>query len=176
MRIRTRCRAPTNYALAVDVTPLACLEASIALGLPFALYRGDRIVFTKSGGRALDQREDAVILGTNPNPNAHPDPNPNPNTIAITVTATIFIAIAIAIAIANQQERTSAACGTDSTLVVVKALVREDLWRGVWLSRIRKILSCSGAAAVVLMVCTRRCPRLPWISRCLACPNSAADF
>ncbi|CAM9219760.1 unnamed protein product [Ectocarpus fasciculatus] len=61
-RVRTRCKSPLLY-VGVDVDPTACVEASIRLGLPMALFRGDRVTFTRSGGRLLEGGEEAVILG-----------------------------------------------------------------------------------------------------------------
>ena len=61
-RVRTRCRY-SGPSVALDITPRACVLASIRLGLPEAFFRGDRIVFTKSSGRKLDTKEEAVILG-----------------------------------------------------------------------------------------------------------------
>ena len=41
-RIRTRCKNSSGTPLlAVDITPYACLAASINLGLPYALFRGE---------------------------------------------------------------------------------------------------------------------------------------
>ena len=61
-RVRTRCRY-SGPSVALDTTPRACVLASIRLGLPEAYFRGDRILFTKSSGRKLDAKEEAVILG-----------------------------------------------------------------------------------------------------------------
>ena len=62
IRVRSRCQA-AGILVAVDVTPRACVEACIRLGLPTALLRGDRVLFSRSSGRKLDTKEEAVILG-----------------------------------------------------------------------------------------------------------------
>jgi SPRY domain len=62
IRVRSRCQA-AGPMVAVDVTPRACVEACIRLGLPYALLRGDRVLFSRSSGRKLDTKEEAVILG-----------------------------------------------------------------------------------------------------------------
>ena len=63
IRVRSRCQA-AGPLVAVDITPRACVEACIRLGLPYALLRGDRVLFSKSSGRKLDTKEEAVILGS----------------------------------------------------------------------------------------------------------------
>lgn len=62
MKVRARCRA-FNLMIGLDISPRACVDASIRLGLSEALFHGDRIVFTKSCGRPLETKEEAVILG-----------------------------------------------------------------------------------------------------------------
>ena len=62
IRVKTRCKSH-NMMVLLDTSPRACVEASIRLGLPMGLFRGDRIYFTKSCGRALGTKEEAVILG-----------------------------------------------------------------------------------------------------------------
>ena len=62
VQVRTRCSAPFA-GMALDVSPVSCVRASIKLGLPYALFAGDKIRFTKSCGVALVHKEDAVILG-----------------------------------------------------------------------------------------------------------------
>ena len=62
IRVRSRCQA-AGPMVAVDITPRACVEACIRLGLPYALLRGDRVLFSRSSGRKLDIKEEAVILG-----------------------------------------------------------------------------------------------------------------
>lgn len=62
LRIRTRSRA-AFVNVNVDVTPRACVEASVRLGLSTALFHGDRISFSKSSGRALEMVEEAIVLG-----------------------------------------------------------------------------------------------------------------
>jgi hypothetical protein len=62
VRVRTRCKA-SSMLVAVDTSPYACVEASIRLGLSNALFKGDRVLFSKSAGRSLDTKEEAVILG-----------------------------------------------------------------------------------------------------------------
>jgi len=59
-RIRTRCK-PTPVV--INRTVRACAEASIRLGLPIAMFRGDRFLFVRSSGRELEQKEEAVVLG-----------------------------------------------------------------------------------------------------------------
>lgn len=61
-RIKTRCRA-FGLEVAVDCSPLACVIASLKLGLSRALFREDHIVFSRSSGRLLTTPEEAVILG-----------------------------------------------------------------------------------------------------------------
>lgn len=62
--LRVRCRsASTQLSLALDTSFLACLEASLQLGLLRPLLPGDRVAFTKSSGRVLSSKEEAVILG-----------------------------------------------------------------------------------------------------------------
>jgi hypothetical protein len=60
IRIRTRCKA---MSICVDVSPKACIDASIRLGLSVAIFRGDRLRFSKSSGRILEAKEEAVVLG-----------------------------------------------------------------------------------------------------------------
>jgi hypothetical protein len=62
VRVKTRCRS-LNMQLVLDTNPIACVEASIRLGLPRALFRGDRILFSLSSGRKLEVPEEAIILG-----------------------------------------------------------------------------------------------------------------
>ena len=63
-RVRSRCSTRgCGPLIAVDTTVRACVEASMRLGLPFAYFRGDRIVISLSAGRPLDQKEEAVVLG-----------------------------------------------------------------------------------------------------------------
>lgn len=62
IRVRSRCQA-AGPMVAVDITPRACAEACIRLGLPYALLRGDRVLFSRTSGRKLDIKEEAVILG-----------------------------------------------------------------------------------------------------------------
>jgi hypothetical protein len=62
IRVRSRCRS-SGPSVAVDSTPRACAEASIRLGMPFALFRGDRVLFSRTSGRKLDLKEEAVVLG-----------------------------------------------------------------------------------------------------------------
>ena len=83
-RVRTRCRY-SGPSVALDVTPRACVLASIRLGLPEAFFRGDRIVFTKSSGRKLDTKEEAVILGAHQGKlwyrlESHSNNSPTPST------------------------------------------------------------------------------------------------
>lgn len=62
-----RCRMRVNIGsvtLALNKTVRSCVEASINLGLSHPLFHGDRIVFTKTSGRSLDTKEEAVILGS----------------------------------------------------------------------------------------------------------------
>ncbi|RYG70468.1 hypothetical protein EON64_00055 [archaeon] len=62
--LRVRCRsASTQLSIALDTSYLACLEASLHLGLLRVLLPGDRVAFTKSSGRVLSSKEEAVILG-----------------------------------------------------------------------------------------------------------------
>lgn len=63
MKVRPRCHA-LNLLVGLDISPRACVDASIRLGLPAALYHGDRIVFLKSCGRVLESKEEAVVLGS----------------------------------------------------------------------------------------------------------------
>jgi SPRY domain len=63
IRVRSRCQA-AGPLVAVDITPRACVEACIRLGLPYTLLRGDRVLFSRSSGRKLDTKEEAVILGS----------------------------------------------------------------------------------------------------------------
>jgi len=60
VRIRTRCKA---VSICVDVSPKACIEASIRVGLSYPIFRGDRLRFSKSSGRILEAKEEAVVLG-----------------------------------------------------------------------------------------------------------------
>lgn len=60
VRVRTRCK---SLPVLLDRSPVACVEASLRLGLHHAFFRGDRIVFHKSCGRLLETKEEAVILG-----------------------------------------------------------------------------------------------------------------
>ena len=62
IRVRSRCQA-SGLLIALDVTPRACVEASIRLGLSLAYFRGDRVSFSRSSGRKLEIKEEAVILG-----------------------------------------------------------------------------------------------------------------
>ena len=63
IKVRARCRA-LNLLVGLDIGPRACVDASIRLGLPEALFHGDRIVFSSSCGRPLETKEEAVILGS----------------------------------------------------------------------------------------------------------------
>jgi hypothetical protein len=60
LRVRSRCK---SSSILVDISPEACVKASIRLGLPTALFHGDRVSFEKSSGRKLETKEEAVILG-----------------------------------------------------------------------------------------------------------------
>lgn len=60
VRIRTRCKA---ISISVDASPKACIEASIRIGLSFPIFRGDRLRFSKSSGRSLEAKEEAIVLG-----------------------------------------------------------------------------------------------------------------
>jgi hypothetical protein len=62
VRVKTRCKS-LGMQLVLDTNPIACVEASIRLGLPKALFRGDRILFNLASGRKLDIPEEAIILG-----------------------------------------------------------------------------------------------------------------
>eukprot|EP01038_Epipyxis_sp_PR26KG_P004035 gene4035-5772_t len=64
MRVRTRCKSSAmSMPLLLDTSHRSCVEASIRLGLGNALFSGDYVAFTKSSGRALGTKEEAVILG-----------------------------------------------------------------------------------------------------------------
>jgi hypothetical protein len=63
MKVRPRCHA-LNLLVGLDISPRACVDASIRIGLPTALYHGDRIMFVKSCGRGLESKEEAVVLGS----------------------------------------------------------------------------------------------------------------
>ena len=62
MRIRTRCKI-SSMPVVADISPRACMEASVKLGLEYALYSGDHVLFSKSSGRQLGLKEEAIILG-----------------------------------------------------------------------------------------------------------------
>ena len=62
MRIRTRCKI-SSMVVVVDISPRACVEASMKLGLEYALFSGDHVLFSKSSGRPLGVKEEAIILG-----------------------------------------------------------------------------------------------------------------
>eukprot|EP01041_Mallomonas_annulata_P001744 gene1744-3367_t len=63
VKVRTRCKTPMSLLLVLDTSIRACVDASIRLGLSVALFRGDRVFFTKSCGKPLETKEEAVILG-----------------------------------------------------------------------------------------------------------------
>lgn len=63
MKVRTRCKTP-SLLVSLDITPRACVDASVRLGLSNALFHGDRIAFVRSSGRPLDSKEEAIILGS----------------------------------------------------------------------------------------------------------------
>lgn len=60
LRVKTRCK---SVPLVVDISPRACVKASMRLGLTTGLFHGDRVFFTMSSGRELETKEEAVILG-----------------------------------------------------------------------------------------------------------------
>ena len=60
--VRTRMKTH-SVDVALDTHPISFVEASIRLGLPHVLYRGDRIQFSKTSGRVLEKKEEAIILG-----------------------------------------------------------------------------------------------------------------
>ena len=62
MRIRTRCKI-SSMPVVVDVSPRACMQASVKLGLEYSLFSGDHVLFSKSSGRVLGVKEEAIILG-----------------------------------------------------------------------------------------------------------------
>jgi hypothetical protein len=62
-KVRIRCKSLLNISVVLDISPRACIDASIRLGLPVALFRGDRILISKLCGKPLDQKEEALILG-----------------------------------------------------------------------------------------------------------------
>jgi hypothetical protein len=62
-----RCRLRVNIgsiSISLNKTVRSCVQASLRLGLSHPLLHGDRIVFTKSAGKTLDAKEEAVILGS----------------------------------------------------------------------------------------------------------------
>jgi hypothetical protein len=62
-RTRTRCKV-SNLLITLNTSIQECVRSSIKLGLSRPLLAGDRIVFSKSSGRRLDVKEEAVILGS----------------------------------------------------------------------------------------------------------------
>lgn len=60
MRVKTRCK---SASILVDISPRMCVQASIMLGLPFALFHGDRISLSLLSGKKLPTLEEAVVLG-----------------------------------------------------------------------------------------------------------------
>ena len=62
-RVRIRCKSLLNISVVLDISPRACIDASIRLGLPMAYFRGDRILISKLCGKPLEQKEEALILG-----------------------------------------------------------------------------------------------------------------
>ncbi|CAM9644589.1 unnamed protein product, partial [Phaeothamnion confervicola] len=60
---RLTTRAHPALAADLDCAPLACVRASVQLGLRFPLFAGDRVRMARSGGRALETPETAVVRG-----------------------------------------------------------------------------------------------------------------
>jgi hypothetical protein len=62
LRVRCRCRG-LGPNLILDTHPVACVRASVMLGLSTPLFTGDRLLMNSSAGRAIDAKEEAIVLG-----------------------------------------------------------------------------------------------------------------
>ncbi|CAM9138781.1 unnamed protein product [Choristocarpus tenellus] len=60
---RITTRAQSGLMVDLDCSPLTCVKCSLLLGLRAPVFAGDRVRLSVCGGRSLEQKEVAVVLG-----------------------------------------------------------------------------------------------------------------